>query len=88
MRETVVQKGAFGESVSSLPPFRFALKHLKPYGQRRNGLSKNTLVDDRFSSPLLWRTPKSVMVDMLERGTLLAKRSVLQAKVRCLHQKN
>ena len=24
--ETVVQKGVFGESVSSLPPLRFALK--------------------------------------------------------------
>ena len=49
--ETVVQKGVFGESVSSLPPLRFALKtHKNLKGQRGNGPSKNTLLDDRFSA--------------------------------------
>ena len=52
--ETVVQKGIFGESVSSLPPSGLLLKHLKALrGQRRNGLSKNTLLDDCFSAPRL-----------------------------------
>ena len=50
------EKRIFGESVSSLPPLRFVLQTTKK-GQRRNGLSKNTLLDDRsphdaFSAPL------------------------------------
>ena len=47
--ETVVQKGVFGESVSSLPPFKVCslFKHMKTLrGQRGNELSKNTLLDD------------------------------------------
>ena len=52
--ETVVQKGVFGESVSSLRPQGLLVKHLKTSrAQRRNGLSKNTLLDNRFSARLL-----------------------------------
>ena len=51
--ETVVQKGGFGESVSSLPPWGLLLKHPKSLrGQRRNGLSKSTLLGNRLSAPL------------------------------------
>ena len=50
-RETVVQKGVFEESVSSLPPLGFQVfvrANLK--GAEKNGFSKNTLLDDRFSA--------------------------------------
>ena len=55
--EMVVQKGVFGESVSSLPLQGLLLKHMKTLGgQRGNGLSKNTLLDDYFSARRLRRS--------------------------------
>ena len=57
--ETVVQKGVFGEFVSSLPPlrgFKGCFKSKPEGGKRRNGLSKNTLLDNRFSA---WRLRRS-----------------------------
>ena len=53
-------QSGFGESVSSLPPQGCSqntwnvLKTLR--GQRRNGLSKNTLLDNRFSTRRLRRS--------------------------------
>ena len=56
-----LSKRAFLESPFLLRPLKVR-SHLKALrGQRRNGLSKNALLDDRFPrttpSPLLWRTP-------------------------------
>ena len=59
--ETVVQKGVFGESVSSLPPLRFALKtHETLRGQRKRTLQKHPFRRPFLRttpSPLLWRAP-------------------------------
>ena len=48
--ETVVQKGVFGESGSALPLFKTPEN---PRRQSRTGLSKNTLLDNRFSTRCL-----------------------------------
>ena len=63
--ETVVQKGVFGESVSSLPPQGLLLKHLKDPENLKGAEKKRTLPKHPFGqpflrttpSPLLWRTP-------------------------------
>ena len=59
--ETVVQKGVFGESVFYSAPLRFSglrrcFKGQTLRGQRRNGLSKNTLLDNRFCARRLRRS--------------------------------
>ena len=55
--KTVVQKGVFGESVSSLPSKGFQVFEEQTLrGQRRNGLSTNTLLDNRFSARRLLRS--------------------------------
>ena len=55
--ETVVQKGFLGESVSSLPAYGFqVLLEQTLRGQRRNGLSQNTLLDNLFSTRRLLRS--------------------------------
>ena len=56
-RETVVQKGVFGESVSSLLPLRFSgvLRANLKRAEKKRTLQKHPL-EDRFSvPPLLWR---------------------------------
>ena len=53
-RGETVQKGVYGESVSSLPSGVLESKPLR--GQRRNGLSKNTLLDNHFSARRLLRS--------------------------------
>ena len=56
--ETVVQKGVFGESVSSLPPLRFALKaHENLKGAER----KRTLQKHPFGRPFLRTTPSPLL---------------------------
>ena len=59
-RNGCLQKGVFGESVSSLPHSGLLIKKKKKpenlSGQRRNGLSKNTLLDNRFSARHLLRS--------------------------------
>ena len=55
--ETVVQKGAFGESVFLSAPLRFALKTLeKVKGAETKGILQNTLLDDRVSARRLLRS--------------------------------
>ena len=64
--ETVVQKGVFGESVSSLPPYGLLLKQLKGPENLKGAEKKRTLQKHPFGqpflrttpSPLLWRAPK------------------------------
>ena len=57
--ETVVQKRGFGESVLLCPLIRFApttSENLRGGGERRDGLSKDTLLDNRFSAQRLLRS--------------------------------
>ena len=63
--ETVIQKGVFGESVSSLPAEGLPLKHLKGPENLKEAEKKRTLQKHPFGrpflrtapSPLLWRVP-------------------------------
>ena len=57
-RETVVQKGVFGESVSSLSPLRFALK---TSDNLKGAEKKRTLQKHPFAQPFLRMTPSPLL---------------------------
>ena len=59
--ETVVQKGVFGESVSSLPPEGLLLKHLKGPENHKGAEKKRTPQKHPFGRPFLRTTPSPLL---------------------------